>query len=605
MDTSPATLSYNRRKSGADTLKYTLNHFYTNDNIVILGDFNDDLDQSITPGFTTSWDAFTTDSANYKVVTLPLSLAGKTSTVSYNDVIDHVVISNEMQPYYMDSTAFILNDVASLVSDYGSTTADHYPVFTRYVFKDTPPSITSCPSVPSRCTTNDSTYTIPTFTASDDCGSVGYSFVISGATGRTGNTNNASGKFNNGTSLITWTATDGSGNANTCQTTVVIKPNPTVKVNSPAKCVNDAAVTITATPSPAGSYNYSWVVPPGVPNPGNVASFAATVAGVYNVVITNSTTGCTASDSATLSVNMNPTVTVNSLVKCAANPALAITATPSPAGLYNYAWSVPIGVPEPGNVASFAATVAGTYSVVITNPNTGCPGSGSGMLRVNVNPIVTIPDAFALGTGVLANTVYIGYSPASSITLRSKVSGGTPAYSYNWSGGSAVDSATVSPTTNTTYNLTVIDANGCQASATKTITAIVVKGITNMDNILICHKSNSQTNTLEVAQNTVFDHLSHGDLLGSCNTSNSPAELVVTGFPNPSSGSFIVTIEGGNVSEIISVKVTNMSGRTVEQIDNLFTNQSFRIGHKYLPGLYFLEVFQGNRRKSIKLLKLY
>lgn len=134
-NTSPTTTSYNRRKAGSDTLHYTLNNLYPTDNIVILGDFNDDLDQSITAGFTTtSYSAFTTDNANFYSPTLALSLAGKKSTVSYNDVIDHVVVSNEMQTYYMSSTASILTDVSSLVSNYGSTTTDHYPVFTRYSF---------------------------------------------------------------------------------------------------------------------------------------------------------------------------------------------------------------------------------------------------------------------------------------------------------------------------------------------------------------------------------------------------------------------------------------------------------------------------------------
>lgn len=134
-NTSPTTTSYNRRKAGSDTLHYTLNNLYPNDNIVFLGDFNDDLDQSITAGFTTtSYSAFTNDNANFYSPTLSLSLAGKKSTVSYNDVIDHVVVSNEMQAYYMGSTASILTDVSSLVSNYGSTTSDHYPVFTRYSF---------------------------------------------------------------------------------------------------------------------------------------------------------------------------------------------------------------------------------------------------------------------------------------------------------------------------------------------------------------------------------------------------------------------------------------------------------------------------------------
>jgi hypothetical protein len=136
-NTSPTTTSYNRRKSGADTLNKLLDSLYANDNLLILGDFNDDLDQTITDGITpptTSYISFINDSLNYSFITLPLSQAGKKSTVSYNDVIDHVIASNEMGAYYIQGSATILNDVSNLVTNYASTTTDHYPVFTRYMF---------------------------------------------------------------------------------------------------------------------------------------------------------------------------------------------------------------------------------------------------------------------------------------------------------------------------------------------------------------------------------------------------------------------------------------------------------------------------------------
>ena len=140
-NTSPTTTSYNRRKSGSDTLNFTLNSMYANEKIVVLGDFNDDLDSTITAGINpriSSYSAFINDNLNFVTSTLPLSLAGKKSTVSYNDVIDHTVISNEMSCYYMANTANILTDVTTLVSNYGSSTSDHYPVFTRFSFDQAP-----------------------------------------------------------------------------------------------------------------------------------------------------------------------------------------------------------------------------------------------------------------------------------------------------------------------------------------------------------------------------------------------------------------------------------------------------------------------------------
>jgi Lamin Tail Domain/Bacterial Ig-like domain/Secretion system C-terminal sorting domain/Endonuclease/Exonuclease/phosphatase family/Calx-beta domain len=611
-NTSPTATAYSRRKSGADTLHYTLNQLYPNDNIIILGDFNDDLDQSITAGFTTtSWDAFTTDEDNFSALTLPLSLAGKKSTVSFNDVIDHVVASNEIEPYYMSSTASILTDVSSLVSNYGSTTSDHFPVFTRYIFPNTTaPSVTSCTSEVAFCMNSENTYSIPAFTATDDCDAVTYSYVITGSTDRSGTSNNASGIFNIGTSTIMWTATDSWGNTNTCQTTVVINENPTVTVNSATRCSNDPAVTITATPSPAGIYNYTWTVPAGATDPGNVASFSTFVAGTYNVVITNPTTGCTGDGSGILIVNANPTVAVNSPTKCANDPAATISATPSPAGVYNYAWTVPAGAADPGNTASFSATVAGTYNVVITNPTTGCTGNGSGILTVNANPTVIIPDAYALSTGVLPNTVYIGYTPASSLTLLSNVSGGVTPYSYNWSNGSIASSITVSPTTNTTYNLTVTDANGCNGTATKTISVIDIRGGKKLDQVKLCHKGNS----VVVPKSDVPDHLAHGDMLGNCIISvssvknvkeenSSVSKLVLYALPNPSATDFTINIQSGNASQKISLRVIDILGRTIEKKDKLQPNSTLKIGNNYYPGIYIVEITQGINRKQIKLIK--
>ncbi len=137
-NTAPTTTSYNRRKAAADELRDTLNNsYFSTRNIIMLGDFNDDLDVTIADGVTpntTSYSAFTSDPANYFSPTLELSLAGNNSTLSYTNMIDHVMVSNEMQPYYMNSTASVLTDVTSLINSYGNTTSDHYPIFTRFAF---------------------------------------------------------------------------------------------------------------------------------------------------------------------------------------------------------------------------------------------------------------------------------------------------------------------------------------------------------------------------------------------------------------------------------------------------------------------------------------
>ncbi|SMB98765.1 Endonuclease/exonuclease/phosphatase [Hymenobacter roseosalivarius DSM 11622] len=132
-----AQAAYDRRKVGADALKAELDARFGTGNVVILGDFNDDLDQTVASGINTtatSYSAFTADAANYVALTLPLSQTGQRSTVDFGDVIDHVVVSSELNAFYLPSTAQLRTDLAAQIPNYANTTSDHYPVLTRFAF---------------------------------------------------------------------------------------------------------------------------------------------------------------------------------------------------------------------------------------------------------------------------------------------------------------------------------------------------------------------------------------------------------------------------------------------------------------------------------------
>jgi len=127
--------SWERRKRGIDELKDSLDVYYPFSNLIILGDFNDDLDSTIAPnipGNISSYINLINDSLDYKLLTLPLSLSGQQSTVSFDNVIDHQVASNEMGVAYIPGSAKVLTYVSTLVSGYATTTTDHYPIVARY-----------------------------------------------------------------------------------------------------------------------------------------------------------------------------------------------------------------------------------------------------------------------------------------------------------------------------------------------------------------------------------------------------------------------------------------------------------------------------------------
>jgi subtilisin-like proprotein convertase family protein len=262
---------------------------------------------------------------------------------------------------------------------------------------------------------------------------------------------------------VTPTATSG-GCTGTPQTvTVTVNPTPTVIVPSVTICA-DFPATMTATPGVAGTYSYAWTVPAGATNPGNIQSFTTTMSGTYFVVITN-TNGCSAYANGYLTINPLPTVTVNSPTVCAGTQA-TITATPGVVGTYNYAWTVPAGATAPGNVASFSTTIAGTYSVVITNTATFCI-SPYASVTINPTPNVNAGLDLAICAGA-------------SVTLT-----GSGAAIYTWTGGVS-NGVSFAPTTTTTYTVTGTNANGCTGSDQIVVIVNPTPNVNAGSDLLIC-----------------------------------------------------------------------------------------------------------------------
>jgi hypothetical protein len=226
---------------------------------------------------------------------------------------------------------------------------------------------------------------------------------------------------------------------------------------------------------------------------------------------------------------------------------------------------------------------------------------------------VSIPDAFALPQGTVANTVYPAYAPAASITLNAVVSGGAGPYTYSWSNGETESSATVSPVVTSQYSVLVKDQNNCPGMASTTVEVLDIAGGKNGDKINICHKGNK---TLTIGGTDVSDHLSHGDMLGSCTEAGrvpvsvlkkveieNKDQFSVKVIQNPAPHYFDIRITGV-ANKRVDVRVYDLSGRAIETRQNLQTNSTLRIGAAYTPGTYMVEVVLGSEKKLLKLMKM-
>ena len=123
--------SWQRRKDASTCLKSYLDTTYPTQRVMVVGDWNDDVDTSITAGEPTPFANLLADPARYTFPTKALSDAGIASTVSYSDFIDHQLASNEQMADYVSASAHVVR-ADQYVTSYGTTTTDHYPVVSSY-----------------------------------------------------------------------------------------------------------------------------------------------------------------------------------------------------------------------------------------------------------------------------------------------------------------------------------------------------------------------------------------------------------------------------------------------------------------------------------------
>jgi endonuclease/exonuclease/phosphatase family metal-dependent hydrolase len=136
------TESYDRRYNAAQALKSYLDSQLPNTPFIVLGDWNDDVDVSITSSsgvpLPTPYQNFLDDPEDYTFVTRPLSLRGEGSTTSNTQFIDHQLVSNELLAGYVSNSAQRLRP-DTYISSYKATTTDHYPVLSRFTLSASAP----------------------------------------------------------------------------------------------------------------------------------------------------------------------------------------------------------------------------------------------------------------------------------------------------------------------------------------------------------------------------------------------------------------------------------------------------------------------------------
>lgn len=250
-------------------------------------------------------------------------------------------------------------------------------------------------------------------------------------------------------------------NSNGCSasSTVVVLQNTTLPIASIAppgnlNC-NNTTIQLDATASSQGAeFSYLWTTPDGViVSGGTTLTPVVSAAGTYNLLVTNTTNGCVAMVSTT--VTQHPPVTLATMVisnvSCngGSNGAASATATGGN-GVYSYLWSTG------ATTSVVSGLAAGTY-LVATSDGEGCTAAAT--------VVITQPDPLVANASATGETA-LG---ANDGTATAAPTGGTMPYSYNWSNGGTT--ATITNLAPGSYTVSLSDANGCTAVQTVTVNA--------------------------------------------------------------------------------------------------------------------------------------
>lgn len=210
-------------------------------------------------------------------------------------------------------------------------------------------------------------------------------------------------------------------------------------------------------------YSYQWTGPAGFT--ASTMNLSMIPAGVYFVNITDAN-NC--SSNQPFDVTQPGTFTFDATItpaSCSASATgavdlLAAGGTPP----YQYAWTGPNGFVA--STASISGLVGGSYHMVLTDAN-DCSA-----LHTAIVPAPTTLTGFAIS--VKNHGGYdISCTGGSDGAINSYFDGGTPPYTYAWTGpgGFTANTPDIDYLVAGTYDLTVTDANGCSRSTSITLVA--------------------------------------------------------------------------------------------------------------------------------------
>ncbi|MES2679965.1 MAG: T9SS type A sorting domain-containing protein [Bacteroidota bacterium] len=279
------------------------------------------------------------------------------------------------------------------------------------------------------------------------------------------------------TTIVTLTGTNSAGCTSTVTQLIIVNPlaNLTLTTSLPFVCEGQTALISVLNPS--ANVVYNWSNGPTGPS----ISVNPIVTTNYNIVGTNTLTGCINTNSITLAVYISTFSIASPSAICKGETA-TLTASGPPTG---YSWNI-AGNPTTATVA-VSPLVNTTY--IATGTNGSC--SNTMAVTVTVNPLPNVTASVAKGQ--------ICKFEIATIT-------GNGATSYSWNTGATTQVLTFTLGITTTYTLTGTDNNFCSKTTTVTQFVATCIGLEDLagDNIGLNVYPNPNNGTFNISSDVTI-----------------------------------------------------------------------------------------------------
>lgn len=456
----------------------------------------------------------------------------------------------------------------------------------------------------------------------------------------------AAGRYPVGTTVITWTVTDGSGNKTTAtQTITVVDNEPPVLVNVPLSVIqtNDAGScgAVVTWDGVRATDNCGLISFVSNHQSGEIFPLGETVV-TFTATDRNGNVG-TSSFTITIKDNEAPKVITRPVTVTLVNGSATILPSAINNGSSDNCGAVTLSASKTVFTCADAGVNKVTLSVTDANGNVSSAIALVTVIGEVPTSVIKVIPSSSIYTGGVPTDIYLGYGPQ-SVTLSTTVTGAVPV-SYNWTGSTGLSCITCAnpvftPTAAGSYSFTVVVTNsyGCTTTASVTICVRDIRVPSSNGRVYVCHTdlNTGTTTTLSMATNTVANQLLQNpqDKLGSCGMapcsqvvvtaapelpktmtpeivekiSKETAGIAVTGLsvkasPNPTRDvfTFIVTSAG---KLPVHIRLLNEAGQMQESRNNIQLGSAFTMGRSLHAGVYLAEVIQGKERVVVKLIKM-